>query len=683
LRSSGYIIGARSCIPSCEVAVGYFIDHLILQKRIFEAKAERLADISIKSMRLSRRAENCLLRAGYFTVDDLVGITEADLKRIRHLGAKSIQEILEARDMLLPQSTSSSRQGSTHACSDLLFHLQAVARDYQLSKFDFFKSCDIALDYLQRSGVSALSDLSMQSFSVGEQAIIHPFVSRLRRIVCFEQHFNNLDEREKHIILLRSNGKTLQEVGDSLGVTRERVRQIEAKSARRLATVAAAAVTPFFEVQKKLCPIFFEEIIADDSLARSWLFILRKQKHISFVEGFDLYVRAPDLKGYCEKAFRKKVREIVGSGASLKNVRHEALRILRKRYRIPLDENDVDRYLLARRYKISSDWIAGTKRHLRDIATQDVIQCEFDSIIDTACSREILRFRESMRDAHPMVDLPPEDKRLIGDIVRISRFAQASNSFEEFRIYFEKYKKQQLLDSIKLYINDSHQYIFYFPSLYRKFKNPYFSDAGIGGYFYFCGLVRRNLSFVHDIKRRWIIRQGALEKELHNFSLCEMGNASSDFSSIFQLLNSDLNELRKVYLGKLEYALDSPAEGLMMALIHEVIKESRFSMFDVVSHVPLKLLFCEDAELRREERFFIRNVLSHIDFLIISKDDNLPLLAIEVDGGYHRTEECQKRRDELKDSIFEHYSIPLLRFCTTGRYEYKRLTDKLQEVLVI
>lgn len=51
---------------------------------------------------------------------------------------------------------------------------------------------------------------------------------------------NTLPKRDKEIVMLRSDGYTLQEVGDKLGITRERVRQIAKKRVGELRVKAEA-----------------------------------------------------------------------------------------------------------------------------------------------------------------------------------------------------------------------------------------------------------------------------------------------------------------------------------------------------------------------------------------------------------------------------------------------------------
>jgi RNA polymerase primary sigma factor len=62
------------------------------------------------------------------------------------------------------------------------------------------------------------------------------------RSQALRQALGNLPDREREVVVLRYGiggvePKTLEEIGRRLGLTRERVRQIELDSLRRLATV--------------------------------------------------------------------------------------------------------------------------------------------------------------------------------------------------------------------------------------------------------------------------------------------------------------------------------------------------------------------------------------------------------------------------------------------------------------
>ena len=51
--------------------------------------------MSIEELDLSVRSNNCLRRAGINTVGDLITRSEEDLKKVRNLGIKSLEEIIK------------------------------------------------------------------------------------------------------------------------------------------------------------------------------------------------------------------------------------------------------------------------------------------------------------------------------------------------------------------------------------------------------------------------------------------------------------------------------------------------------------------------------------------------------------------------------------------------------------
>ena len=66
----------------------------LLQNRLQEQEDPKLA-MSIEELDLSVRSNNCLRRAGINTVGDLINKSEDDLKKVRNLGTKSLEEIIK------------------------------------------------------------------------------------------------------------------------------------------------------------------------------------------------------------------------------------------------------------------------------------------------------------------------------------------------------------------------------------------------------------------------------------------------------------------------------------------------------------------------------------------------------------------------------------------------------------
>ena len=60
-----------------------------------EAKLEKVLEMTIEELELSVRSFNCLKRAGIDTVQDLTNRTEEDMIKVRNLGKKSLEEVIQ------------------------------------------------------------------------------------------------------------------------------------------------------------------------------------------------------------------------------------------------------------------------------------------------------------------------------------------------------------------------------------------------------------------------------------------------------------------------------------------------------------------------------------------------------------------------------------------------------------
>lgn len=117
----------------------------------------------------------------------------------------------------------------------------------------------------------------------------------------------------------------------------------------------------------------------------------------------------------------------------------------------------------------------------------------------------------------------------------------------------------------------------------------------------------------------------------------------------------------------------------MYQVIKDVLSAEEFGTYDVVSHVPLKMIISDTSLLDDREVKYAKNRLTHVDFLIFSKITHLPILVIEVDGfAFHDENEKQLERDTLKDIILNKYDIPIVRFSTVGSGEEEKLRNALK-----
>jgi DNA-directed RNA polymerase subunit alpha len=56
---------------------------------------EKILEMTVEELDFSVRSYNCLKRAGINTVSDLTAMTEEELMKVRNLGRKSLEEVLQ------------------------------------------------------------------------------------------------------------------------------------------------------------------------------------------------------------------------------------------------------------------------------------------------------------------------------------------------------------------------------------------------------------------------------------------------------------------------------------------------------------------------------------------------------------------------------------------------------------
>lgn len=165
--------------------------------------------------------------------------------------------------------------------------------------------------------------------------------------------------------------------------------------------------------------------------------------------------------------------------------------------------------------------------------------------------------------------------------------------------------------------------------------------------------------------------------QYHNHEIID-----SNIHSVFDNLYRDYAEAREEIMRKYGKVSDVDSENLMYSVIRDVLLQDDFTKFDVVMHVPLRMILNDLNKLETRELAFATNHLTHVDFLIYSRLTHQPILVVEVDGFAYHNNSKQKERDQVKNAILSKYEIPILRLSTVGSGEKGKLIDTLNKQLI-
>ena len=158
---------------------------------------------------------------------------------------------------------------------------------------------------------------------------------------------------------------------------------------------------------------------------------------------------------------------------------------------------------------------------------------------------------------------------------------------------------------------------------------------------------------------------------------------NSKICSVFDFLYEQYEDARKDFLKRHNRISEYDSENITFALLENIIEGNQsFSNLGIICHQPLRQLIRERSLLSNDERQYVSNGGTHIDFLIYNRVSKHPVLAIETDGyQFHKQGTKQAVRDDMKNNILSKYNIPLLRLTTIGTDEEARIKKELSLIL--
>lgn len=158
----------------------------------------------------------------------------------------------------------------------------------------------------------------------------------------------------------------------------------------------------------------------------------------------------------------------------------------------------------------------------------------------------------------------------------------------------------------------------------------------------------------------------------------------SKLHSVFDLLYSQYTDERLTFEANSKKVSDELSEIIIYAALTEALEMIKAKNIGILAHYPLCRLISDVTGLDTEQRDFVGNPMSHVDFLLYNTITKRPIMCVEVDGWkYHKNSVVQTTRDNLKDGILERFGLKPYRLATTDTVTAQSLADVIKSKITV
>ena len=174
----------------------------------------------------------------------------------------------------------------------------------------------------------------------------------------FADSLHNLKDSAYQCLLRKAQGDTLQAIADEMGITRERVRQINARSCRILDKYASAAVMVLREGGEicfngdKLAALF-----QDPEVAACCKFVLIEGEEYTYIKSLDKFVYSSASDGDISEAMERYICDVIGAGLNFYEALEDIENQLSKYNLGFFDFEDVMKFLVGNGYHFYGDYV--------------------------------------------------------------------------------------------------------------------------------------------------------------------------------------------------------------------------------------------------------------------------------------------------------------------------------------
>lgn len=474
---------------------------------------DKKASLCTSSLFVNHRNE---IAVGDFSIFDEMELSESEAEMLQRykdaydiLGEDLVFECVSSIDNIIPIIEMFVEYQNKVKKHIDIWGLANALPNARKSKKAFGYINAFTLDEKERSLLKSLCEseesslLSMAGTDSVNDSSIYILLKRFFKWCAFDLEkeindlFDNLysNERIRTVTQLRARKQTLEQVGGTLGVTRERVRQIEAK-AKRLFSRLHSRIRIISKIAAErngdtvLTPVEIEEYCGERT--SDLLFFLQSYESANYTydRQLDVFILGDDsITGRVQSSI-EALPEIVKS-SQLYSVLGEAA-----------EEADIPLEMLEKAF-MDSYRLTGEvyHRYRLSLATiyERVLDMHYPQGFKAYDAEELRRFREIIADEYGDVGLPSNDHALTSRVASICILCGKG----VYRLKKKDYMPRKLADKICDYIEQSENTIFLTNTLFSVFEEELLA-VGVDNKYFLQGILHELFADKFVFRRDYI-----------------------------------------------------------------------------------------------------------------------------------------------------------------------------------
>ena len=478
----------------------------------YNVDSELYDHVSVRDVNMPNRLRNLLARQGYLTIGQFLRLTTKEVASIQGAGKGTVQaaenvirEICSSRELGVAAAIKAEEQDIETMMSKIpsdrkeklvVGYFQAFTDDNNIRErlLQFCQGNEVTVDNYYRAVINNNPDSQQMN-------LLCKFFAWLTFDLQDEiKQIGGLflsDERVMKIAMMRANKETLQDIGEALAITRERVRQIEKKTRNQfIRDIHAHHIIKKIYAErnqdKVLTGAELSEYFGDR--ATVFLYFLRGSESADYEYDEDLDVFIVEDRNLIER-----VQEYMDTlPETIKQVDYKKI-ITFGIENYGLNDEIIDT-AIKERYKLTGSIYHRSRLRLCDIYDL-VLRKHYTDGIHVYDSEEMKNFREKIAEEYGEVNLPNEDRAIAAVIMRVGVLCNRG-------VYMprrDSYISRELENQIRNYIDTSDASIFLMNTLFAEFQEE-LESYGITNKYYLQGVLKSIFGDKYYFRRDYLAK---------------------------------------------------------------------------------------------------------------------------------------------------------------------------------